>query len=122
VGDAVFVTTRSAWVDVATTSFAVALLFARFGSFVVVVTVAVLLMAVPAAVPVGTFNTIEKLDEVTPRLASVQLMVPVPPAAGVVQDHPDGTVIEPNVVFAGVVSVRVVPAALLGPEFVTTCV
>jgi hypothetical protein len=88
----------------------------------VVVTVAVSLMAVPAAVPEGTFKTIVKLDEVTPKLAFVQLIVPVPPEAGVVQDHPDGTVIEPNVVLAGVVSVRLVLAALLGPEFVTTCV
>jgi hypothetical protein len=56
------------------------------------------------------------------KLGFVQLMVPVPPAAGVVQDHPVGIVIDPNVVFAGVVSVRVAVAALLGPAFDTTCV
>jgi hypothetical protein len=118
----VFVTTKSASVEVATTSAAVAVLFARFGSFVVVVTVAVLVIAVPAAVPEGTFKTIVKLDELTAKLELVQLIVPVPPAAGVVHDHPAGTLIEPNVVLAGVVSVRVALAALLGPEFVTTCV
>jgi hypothetical protein len=106
---------------VATTLVAVAVLLARFGSDVGEVTVAVLLIAVPAGVPVGTFKTIVKLDEPVAKLALVQLMVPVPPDVGVVQDHPAGVVMELNVVLPGVVSVRLTPVAVLGPLFFTTC-
>jgi len=50
-GEAVLVVIRSACVDRATTSAAVALLFAVFGSAIAEFTVAVSLIAVPAAVP-----------------------------------------------------------------------
>lgn len=53
---------------------------------------------------------------------SVQVMVPVPPTGGSVpQVHPV-TVIDTNVVFGGVTSVKLAPVALLGPRFLTTCV
>ena len=57
VGAAEFVTTRSACVGVATTSAAVALLLARFGSDAAEATLAVSLIAVPDGVPVFTFTT-----------------------------------------------------------------
>ena len=98
------------------------MLLARFGSLVDDVTVAVLLIAVPAAVPDGTFRTTVKLDDPAAKLALVQLIAPVPPEAGVVQDQPVGTVIELNVVLAGVVSVRLALLAVLGPALVTTWV
>jgi hypothetical protein len=121
VGAAELVVTKSASVEVATTSVAVAVLLVRFGSEVEEVTVAVLLITVPAAVPVGTFRTTEKLAVPVARLASVQLIVPVPPGAGVVHDHPDAGVIELKMVPVGVVSVRVTLVAVLGPTFLTLC-
>jgi hypothetical protein len=84
--------------------------------------VTVLLIAVPAAVPALTPNTTEKLAEPAANAGSVQLMVPVLPLAGVLQDHPAGSVpMDTNVVFAGVISVKVAEVAVLGPELVTTC-
>ena len=121
-GDATFVVTRSAWVARATTSAAVAVLLAELGSEIAELTVAVLLTAVPAAVPAVTFKATLKLAEPAAKLGSVQLMVPVAPTAGVVHDHPAGGVTDTNVVFAGVVSVRLAVVAVLGPAFVTTCV
>ncbi len=88
VGEAEFVVTKSACVPRATTSAAVAELFAEFESVTDELTVAVLLMAVPAAVPAFTFSTTVKLPLPGAKLGFVQLMVPVPPTDGVVQDHP----------------------------------
>lgn len=100
------------------------MLFAKLESVVEELTVAVLLIAVPAAVPAVTFSTMEKLAEPVAKLElSVQVMVPAFPTAGVVHDHPAGGVpMDANVVFAGVTSVRVAPVAVLGPALVTTCV
>ena len=110
---------RSAWVAVATTSAAVALLFAEFGSLVDELTLTTLLIAVPAAVPAFTLSTTVKVPAPGASFALVQLMVPVPFTAGVVHDHPAGNVIDWKVVFAGVVSVRLALVAVLGPELVT---
>ena len=121
VGAAKFVTTRFDWVLSATTSVAVALLFARFGSVIAEVTVAVSLICVPAVVPAVTFNTTVNVEEPGAKLASVQLIVPAAPTAGVVHDQPPGIVIDWKVVFAGVVSVILAVVAVLGPLFVTTC-
>jgi hypothetical protein len=55
--DGVFAIERSACPVAATTSVAVAELLAEFGSVVAEVTVAVLLIAVPAAVPAFTVTT-----------------------------------------------------------------
>jgi hypothetical protein len=57
IGVAEFVTTRSVCVAEATTSAAVALLFAEFGSVVAELTVAVSLIAVPEGVPAVTVTT-----------------------------------------------------------------
>jgi hypothetical protein len=122
-GDAEFVVTMSACVASATTSAAVELLLAAFGSETAEPTVTVSLIAVPAAVPAFTFNTREKLPDPGATLGFVQVIVPVPPTAGTVpQVHPAGGAIDWNVVFGGVVSVKVAVVAALGPAFVTTCV
>jgi hypothetical protein len=76
-GEAEFVVTRSACVASATTSFAVALLLPGLGSLVEELTVAIWLMAVPAAVPAFTFTTKVKFAvELAPRVAIVQVSVP----------------------------------------------
>ena len=107
--------------DVATTSLAVALLFAVLGSVVLELMVAVSLMAVPAAVPAVTFTTTGKLAVPTAKLGLVQVMVPAAPTAGRVQDHPVGIGVScTNVVSGGVFSVKVAAAAGLGPALVTT--
>jgi len=121
-GAAEFDTTRFDWVLRATTSVAVALLFARLGSVIAEVTEAVSLICVPAAVNAFTFNTTVNVEEPGAKLASVQLMVPVAPIAGVVHVQPVGVVIDWKVVFVGVVSVMLAVVAVLGPLFVTTCV
>ena len=86
--DGELVTTRSDCVARATTSFAVAELFARLGSVVEELTVAVSLTAVPAAVPAFTFSAKVKLALPTAKLGLVQVMVPALPTAGVTQDQP----------------------------------
>jgi hypothetical protein len=121
-GAATFVTTRSACVARATTSAAVALLFAELGSGVDEVTVTVSLTAVPAAVPVFTFTAKVKLPDPGAKLGSEQVTVPVPFTAGVVHVHPVGNVIDWKVVLAGVVSVKLALVAVLGPALVATCV
>lgn len=117
VGDAEFVATRSDCVAVATTSAAVTLLFAVFGSLTAELTLAVSLIAVPAAVPAVTVTTYVMVAGVlAARLGFVQVSV-----AGV-QVHPAGPVRETKVVFAGAVSVKVTLLAVLGPALFTTCV
>ena len=116
VGVAELVTTRSDWVAKATMSDAVAVLFALFGSLVDELTLAVSLIAVPAAVPAVTFNTYVIVAVPGARLVSVQVRVPT------VHVHPAGPVSETTLVLAGSVSVRLTLVALLGPALVTTCV
>ena len=102
---------------------AIAVLLAKLGSDVDEVTDAVSLIAVPAEVPAVTLSTTVKLAEPAAKLGLVQLIVPALPTAGVLQDHPAGSVpMEENVVFAGVVSVKLAAVATLGPALVTTCV
>ena len=114
---------RSAWVAPATTSAAVAALFAELGSGVVEFTSAVSLIAVPAAVPAVTFTTTVKVTVPVAKLGLVQVIVPALPTAGRMQDQPLGIgVKETNVVFVGVVSVKVAAVAVLGPALATTCV
>src|SRR5271165_381872 len=96
VGEAEFVTTRSAWVAVATTSAAVAVLFDVLGSVTAELTLAVSLIAVPAAVPAFTFSTTVNVPEPAARLGFVQVIVPVPFTAGVMHDHPAGAEIDWN--------------------------
>jgi hypothetical protein len=94
VGDATLVVIRSAWVAVATISAAVAVLFDRSGSEVDELTVAVLLIAVPATVPATTFKTTVKLADPAAKLALLQLIAPVPPTVGVLHAHPAGKTID----------------------------
>ena len=115
------VTERSA--DVATVVVVVALSLAAFGSLVAAETVAVLLMTVPAATLAPTWTMSVKVW-VAPaaRLAIVQVTVPLPPTAGVVQLKPAGAVSETKVVPAGRVSVRLTLWAALGPALATVMV
>lgn len=85
----------------------------------VVVTVSVSEIIVPAAVPALTVTTTGNvLGEPGAMLGLVQLMDPA-----VVQVHPAGTgVSETNVVLAGNASVNVAALQLLGPLLVTTWV
>jgi len=97
----------------ATTSFAVALLFAELGSLVEELTLAVWLTVAPEF----TFTTNVKLaGEEGARAPIVQVRVPT------LQVHPAGPVKDWAVVLAGSVSVSVILLAVLGPLLVTTCV
>ena len=115
VGAAEFVTMRSACVAVATTSAAVALLLAKFGSDIEELTLAVSLIAVPAAVPAFTCTMYVKFaGALAARDGSVQVSV------ARVHVHPAGPVNDTAVVFAGRVSVNVtVLLAVLGPALFT---
>ncbi len=102
----------------------VAELFPATVSRVVVVTVAVSEMIVPAAVPGFTLTTNWKFAVVAGgSVAIVHVMFPVAPTAGRTHTQPTGvTGAEKNVVFAGTAWVKVTVAALLGPRLVTVCV
>ena len=123
VGKAALVVTKSASVESATTSVADALLFAELGSGVLELTVAISVIVVPCAVPGVTFNTTGKLAVPGAKLASVQVIVPALPTAGVMQDQPLGNGVScTKVVSGGVLSLNVTLVAVLGPALVTTCV
>lgn len=122
-GAATFVVIRSASVERATMSVAVALLLVKFGSVVAELTVTVSLIAVPCTVPAVTCSTTEKVVDPAAKLGLEHVIVPAVPAVGVEHDHPPvGGLIEKNVVFGGVVSVNDALVAALGPPLVTTCV
>ena len=120
-GESVFVTETSAE-PTPTVVVEVALSLPVFGSGVVEDAVAVLEMIVPPAVPALTLTTSVKTALPTPRVAIEQLTLPVPPTAGVLQDHPPGEESDTKVVPAGSVSARATDWALLGPAFVTVMV
>jgi hypothetical protein len=81
-------------------------------------TVAVSVMTVPAAVPAVTLYTTENVpDAPAPTVAAVQGL-----AGNPVQVQPAGGVMETNVVFAGVASVKVPPVIAEEPLLVTTWV
>jgi hypothetical protein len=122
-GAATFVVIRSASIERATTSVAVALLLVKLGSVVAELTVTVLLIAVPCTVPAVTCSTTEKVVDPEAKLGLEHVIVPAVPAVGVEHNHgPVVGLIETNVVFAGVVSVNDALVAVLGPPLVTTCV
>jgi len=122
-GTAVLVVTRSAWVASATTSVAVALLFAELGSVTEELTVAVSLIAVPAGVAAATRTFSVNVADPVANVGLLQVIVPALPTMGAEHDHPLGIgVSEKNVVFGGVTSVKDAPVAVLGPALVTTCV
>jgi hypothetical protein len=106
----------------ATTVFVVLESFAESGSTLVVDTVAVFVIAVPMAVPEGTWTTSVKVA-LAPfaKEASEHVTVPVPPTAGLehVNAGPVFCASETNVVPEGTVSVSVALAAASGPPFAT---
>ena len=106
--------------DVATVVVAAAELFPALLSGVAELTVAVLLMLVPAGVAALTCTTSVKFD-VDPATTFPLSAVtgPVAPTAGVVVVQPAGAVNETNVVFAGRTSLSETAVASLGPLFVT---
>src|SRR5437667_2882 len=98
-GVSVLVTARSA--SVLTVVVAVPTSFAVFGSGVVLDPVAVLVIVDPPGVVAATATTISKVALApAARVTMVQLTVPVPPTAGVMQvkDGPKVCVSETNVV------------------------
>lgn len=82
----------------------VAVLFAGVGSLVVELTEAVPEITVLPAVAAGTLTTSVNVPvpPLTKAAPSVQVMVPVAPAAGFTQAQPAATVIELKVVLVGV--------------------
>lgn len=123
-GAAVCVMERSAVPAAATSTTAVAVLFARFGSFVPDVTEAVSMICVPLGTPETTFTT--TVNAVLPpepdgTSGFEQIMLPtvvhVQPAAPL----PEAT-IDWNVVFAGIASLKTAFSASYGPLFATVCV
>ena len=123
-GVPVFTIAISALLALATTTLALAVLVVRPGGMLVAVAVAVSEMFVPVGVRAFTCSTSEKFAVFAPPtpkvLVSVQVMVPVPPTAGVTQVHPAGVLIDWKFAFGGVVCVKVIPvAATAGPLFVT---
>src|SRR4051812_32792349 len=113
-GVSTFVTDRSAE-PAPTVVVAVPLPLAPFGSEVVDVAVAVLVMTVPFATPAPTATVSVKTALPVPMLGFEQETVPVPPTAGVVHDQPPGLDSDTKVVPAGSVSERLTVLALLGP-------
>jgi hypothetical protein len=112
-----FVAIRSAWIAVATTSLAIALLLAELGSVVEELTVAVSLIAVPEATLAFTVTTKLIVALVlAARLEIVQVRVPR------LHVQPAGPVKDVAVVFAGVASVKITLAPAVGPALATTCV
>ena len=117
-GVAELVVTRSDWPAAATVSFAVAVLFADFGSATPEPTLTVSLIRVPAAVPPFTVTVKTMFPGVLGASDGlVQVRVPR------LQVHPPpGPVNEKAVVLAGNVSVTVTPVAVLGPALFTVWV
>lgn len=131
-GEAVLMMLTSACVGEATNVFTVAVLLAVFGSGTELAMFGEFVIVVPGAVPEFTFTTNGKFTtaftaSVCPEF-SVQVKVPVPPTAIVLQVQPVGAAkADANVVLAGIVSVKVtvvVPEAVMamGPLLMTDCV
>ena len=115
---AVFVIARAA---VATpVAVAVEELFAGFAS-AVALTAAVLDTVAPMPLPAAR-TSVNVLEAADASVAAEQVIVPVPPTAGVVQVKPAGAVSDWNVIPAGIVSVTCTVDAASGPLFVTTIV
>lgn len=115
-------TTVKAGLMLATTTvvLALALLLPAFGSAVAELTVAVLLMTVPAGVAAATVTTSVKTEVPIGNVPTVaQFTVPPAPTAGLVQDQPDGVTSEAKVVPAGKVSAIAADAATVGPPLAT---
>ena|SRR5947209_5242685 len=113
---------ESAGIETPTLVVTVALLFVGVASGVVELTFAVFEVVVPAAVPDGTLKT--NWNDALAPLASeamVQVIVPVPPTGGAVQEKSGPLVCDSpaKVMFAGTSSVSVTFAAVDGPPLAT---
>src|SRR5258705_6585776 len=115
--DGAFVITKSACAAVATVVVVIAVLFALLVS-VVELTVTVSVMVVPGAVPALTCTANVKVVDPGTRLTIVHVSVPVPPTTKLLQLQPTGGTKVRKLVFAGIASVNVTFAALLGPGLV----
>lgn len=119
-GVPVFVTAKSAWPAVATTTVAVAELLEGFGSVVLEETVAVSLMSVPDAVAgltvTVTLNVVDAPGAKDGMLHAIDVREHVQPLV------PDVGTTETNVVFVGVAELQVTVLALAGPALATTMV
>jgi len=123
VGEATLVVMKSAWVAPATISVALAALLLVLGSGVEELTLTRSLITVPGTAAALTLTAMVKVADPAAKLRFVQVMEPEAPTAGVVHDHPVGSVpMEEYVVFAGVLSVSFAATAVLGPLLVTTWV
>jgi hypothetical protein len=124
-GEPVFEMVIVALFALATRTVAVAVFVVRLGTMFVAVAVAVSVMLVPDGVPEFTCRTSVNVPVLfTANVpVAVQVIVPVPPTAGLVpQFQPAGTVIDWKFVFGGVTWVKDAPLATAGPWFVTDCV
>jgi hypothetical protein len=116
----VIVTDKSAE---ATVVLAVALSLPGLGSVVEDVTVAVFEITVPPATDALTLTTSGKVRLLPAvKVVIVQLMVPVPPTAGIIQVQPAGGVNEEKVVPEGNVSCMLTLLAFPGPLLVSVMV
>ena len=121
-GVLVLVSERSA--DVLTSVVCVAELFSELVSLVVVVIDAVLVIVEPLVADGLTFTVSTKVWAAPPAASELRVLVivPVPPAVGVVFDQPVGLTNDTNVVFAGIASLSETLCAAPGPAFATTIV
>src|SRR5207244_8300713 len=102
------VTATSAVPAATTVAVTLAVLFGVYGSRFVAPTVGVAVMVVPAIAPALTLSVSGMLTEAPEAsVAALQLIVPVPPMAGVMQVQPAGGVMPWSVVFVGVVEAYV---------------
>ena len=102
---------------------AVALLLELLGSVTDDEPMTVSEMTVPEVVPELTLATSEKAPlALDASEAMVQVTVPVPLTAGVVQDQVGGALSDWKVVLAGMASVKTTLVAVEGPLLVSDCV
>src|SRR5690242_1899645 len=123
-GDAEFVTVRSALLAAATNTSAVAELLVSVGSVVPEVTETVSEICVPLTVPAPTVTTTVNVvvpDAPDGTSGFVQLMLPTVVQFQPAAPAPEG-VTETSVVFAGIASLSTAFKASNGPAFVTVCV
>jgi hypothetical protein len=116
----VFVTARSA--DPVSVVEAVELLFAELKSAVALLIVAVLMMVVPVPPELVPRTSVNVAVAGLANVGALQVIVPLPPTAGVAQLNPAGVLMETNVVFAGMTSETTTETAGFGPLFVAVIV
>src|SRR5882672_8358344 len=114
--DGVLVIARSDCPAVATVVVVITVLFVSFVS-VAELTVTVSVIVVPEGVPGLTCTIGWKFVTPGAKLAIMQVSVPLPPTTRLLQAQPTGGTNDRKLVLAGMSSVNVTFAALLGPGF-----